>query len=234
MKIVSLDVETASTKTNALILEIGMISGTLPDKIDVYHDIDAVVLDHLIKNHRAYGTESYSWGNWTAMALSVSILEQRCLIRNETEETYAFHKSKADMAKNLDRMLAKGIAKGIDTLEETLTKVRLFCKDADELWINGLSFDPCILKTLCEDADYKLPLWKFRIERDIRTIYRTFNVNADLTGFPAYDAVTDCARNLLTLRELSNVCYNSSFALRGVSDPEVSTFKLIPILGTTL
>lgn len=211
IKIVSLDIETLSTKTSALVLEIGMISGT----INSYSDIDLSVILEVATSDSPVLDNPCAW---TAKVLPVSYTEQVDICRSEDDSTWAFHRTTPVREVHLTKML-KDAEGTLDTIFDSLEKVSAFCEGADEIWINGLSFDPAILKSLSEEVFYDTPLWPFRAERDVRTIYRVFAVDTDVSNFTSHQAIMDCIRNLATVRALGDHLEAQTLTLRPVPIP---------------
>ena len=95
------------------------------------------------------------------------------------------------------------------TILETILKHRIGDKD---VWINGCSFDPILLKDLLGE----LP-WKYSQERDVRTIYRTLqNLRPEsyqrLRDKPStHVSVNDCMWNSKVVKELYGIFWGSKF-----------------------
>lgn len=200
MKIVSLDIETASLSTNALILELGLISV----EVDSYADIDFTQVAKAV----AYAQHSFSGSGscwpapYAAVIVAFPYAEQISLGRDTDSDTIAWHNATPERSTEFKRMMQASM--GTDrTVRSVLAQLYEFCEGADDIWINGLSFDPAILKTLAEQSKFGSALWEnFRAESDVRTIYRKFNVDPDMTAWPSHIAINDCVRNLLTVKEL--------------------------------
>lgn len=191
MKIASLDIETGSTKTNAMIFEIGIIKVEVP----TYAQIDPKSIYDIVTKVNP-PTEDCQF-----LVLPVNFQQQSFLGRDLTEDTLKFHCSTIEMSDNYTRMM-RACALCEKPVQETLEQVRSFCSGIDELWVNGLSFDPVILKTLQESVGDFKPLWKFRAETDVRSLYRIFELDSDVSAFPSHVAISDCVRNLCLVREL--------------------------------
>jgi predicted DNA binding CopG/RHH family protein len=191
MKIIGLDIETASTKTNSLIFEIGMISVEVPS----YSKIDIDWIWDIVTKKRPQTSKIKT------LVLPVPFVEQCSLGRDQTVDTYNFHTQSTTMKFNFQKMMEASVKTRL-SVKDVLARVKAFCLGADEIWINGLSFDPCILKSLAESVGDNSPLWKFRAETDVRSFYRIFALDADVSLYSAHRAINDCVRNLTLVREL--------------------------------
>lgn len=91
-----------------------------------------------------------------------------------------------------------------------LTRIKEVFQGCQEIWINGLSFDPPIIKTLWEDVylqPYNDELWPFRAENDIRTMRKAFSIPKSTTT-ASHHAIDDCiwaARTLGQIGEQLNI-----------------------------
>lgn len=171
MKLAGLDIETLDTSVRSQVFEVAIVRATLDDE----------------------GTMTET----SATKFRFDFLEQQSFQRAVSPDTIAFHerlRTPAGLRKSL-----YGESEYVDV--DAYTGLGIIAKevaDADELWINGLSFDCSILLTLAQDAGYEKPLWKFRRERDVRTIRET-NVHVhhatDLSSV-AHKAYEDALWNL--------------------------------------
>jgi hypothetical protein len=76
-----------------------------------------------------------------------------------------------------------------------LSLIREACKSADEIWINGLSFDCSLLASLKKQSGYELDLWKYIKERDVRSINRSIPTLSQKTTV-MHEAFDDAQWNL--------------------------------------
>lgn len=93
-------------------------------------------------------------------------------------------------------------------IAETHKLLKSTFDSVEEIWINGLSFDPIVLESMFSLVGLKLPYY-YRKEVDVRTIYRRVlprlrnMLKADEVKHPPskHDALEDAAWNLLIFKE---------------------------------
>lgn len=171
MKLAGLDIETLDTSVRSQVFEVAIVRATLDEEFNVVE---------------TGGTK-----------FRFEFLEQMALQRTVSTSTIEFHE-RLRTPDGLRKSLY-GESEYIDV--DARTGLDIITKEvaaSDELWINGLSFDCSILLTMAMDIGYEKPLWKFRRERDVRTIRET-NVHVhqatDLSSV-AHKAYEDALWNL--------------------------------------
>lgn len=176
MKLATLDIETLDLdRVNAAVFEIGVVLADMDDTTG-----ECTVTDQLL--------------------FCPSLAEQYVLDRTVSRDTFLFHQEQhgGDVAAFQARLGA-----ATQPLAEVHEKLRLHLDDADELWINGLSFDPVVLHYLFASIGKQLP-WYFRKERDVRTVRPALKLKGIVPDFdsslPRHRALTDALWNLSEVR----------------------------------
>jgi len=224
-RIAALDIETLDVGTRSHILEIGIIISEVPSLLDLdipeiwrqVQDLGPNALQSISTASNGLATVVYR--------IPVPWQAQRDFGRTISQSTLDFH---ANFSENFEKMKAAALSldaqySNLDQLQASilpvhkcLDTVRSALAGAKEIWINGLSFDPCIIKSLAEDSSYIPKLWDFRAERDVRTIYQEFEVDPDVTPYPSHVALNDCVRNLATVREMARLAATGQLRVRQV------------------
>ncbi len=122
-----------------------------------------------------------------------NVVEQVALGRVIDKNTYDFH-----IKNGGHESIASQVIPGLEGPTTSLHKLQMlqeFCESADEVWINGMSFDPPVLRSLATSYGFRSKyslnsLWHYRKERDCRTIYRTFPM-ATPNGSSTHRALDD-------------------------------------------
>lgn len=156
LQIACVDIETLDLEESAVVVEVGLNLATF-------------VLDEK-------GDLVVSSSETTVY--SFNVLEQISLGRTMSKETFDFHISFAGYD-NTANMVAAGLSTSADVTRAHLTSIQSKTAGVAEVWINGLSFDPSIIRSLAKSYGYTTTLgmnslWHHHKERDVRTIYRTF------------------------------------------------------------
>jgi hypothetical protein len=170
MKIAALDIETLDlNKTTALIFDIGIV----------------VITDFELPSLRSI----------KEVGIRPALAEQLALGRTVSQDTVAFHTKNYGGVEAFTEHLTghnsyerMSVKSSIDLIQRTL-------KDVDELWINGLSFDPVLVESLALQVDMKLP-WDFRKETDVRSIRAQVPFPELEKRKAAHDAIKDAHWNL--------------------------------------
>lgn len=189
--IATLDIESLDTDPTSMITEIGV-----------------VVYDTETKEEQTFG-------------IRPNLVEQMLLHRSITPNTIVFHERIHGSRENLIKYLSDesdvyktmSIASCHKVLKDTLAT-------ADELWINGLSFDPVLLKNLFKQVGKDLPYF-FRKEIDVRSINERvlphlrafFEEETPIRKAAAHDAIADAKWNMSVALEHSRLL-NKLKALR--------------------
>lgn len=168
------------------------------------------------------------------LAIRPNIFEQIGYGRTSSVETLNFHK-KIRGEKFFSDLQTSKVYQTL-SIAECHKKMSEFFNDCDSMWVNGLSFDPVIFKTLFSSVGLDLP-WPFYKEGDIRTI-NNYVLPTKVKNKPkTHDALSDAAWNMSVLNAffehknkvatlLANDC--------GIQGKEVSELKrsknqLLPI-----
>ena len=170
MKIAALDIETLDlNKTTALIFDIGIV----------------VVTDFELPSLRSI----------VEFGIRPAISEQLALGRTVGKDTVDFHTKNyggveafAEHLRGHRSYEHMGVKKSIDLIQDVL-------HDVDEVWINGLSFDPVLIESLALQIDAKMP-WHFRKEVDVRSIRAQVPFPELEKRDRAHDALKDAHWNL--------------------------------------
>jgi 3' exoribonuclease, RNase T-like len=199
------DIETLSQSRNSVIIEAAFIA------VNVNSYTDQIPFEKLktccaILNDRNY-TESHAQiyePNFQILVVNFSLSEQIVFGRDLNLDTMRFHcrdeAARSYLMKSMARCSRGPIANAY------LREIQVFLSKADEIWFNGLSFDPPNLCSLAEQAGMTEPLWHFRKESDIRTLYKRFAMSpattAEITNVRSHTALNDCIRNLMNIQAL--------------------------------
>ena len=176
MLLASLDIETLDLeRTTAVVFEIGVV---------------IVRLDTVNGGHLAVlGETTYR----------PSIAEQLALGRTVSTDTLQFHRSQPGTDSRTSGSFQARLRSATQPLALIHDRLSSQLSSADEIWINGLSFDPVVLHYLFKSIGKPLP-WHFRKERDVRTvrpalklcgIQETFD-----TAQPRHHAIVDARWNM--------------------------------------
>ncbi len=174
MKLAALDIETLGLGTRSHVTDIGLVL--------------------------AYMDTDFKLNYQNGLRIRLDQKEQSSLSRYSNDATLKFqYKTHGEKAfkKHLDSPKDYTIMKSADAFNA----IRSACEDAEEIWINGLSFDTAILNTLREETNCEKPLWFFRKERDVRTVRETNSFVFEHTKTLAtHDAYLDAKWNIKVAR----------------------------------
>lgn len=119
-------------------------------------------------------------------------IEQVALGRVIDKDTFDFHVKNGGL-----ESISSQVIPGLENPHSVynLQSLQEFCENSEEVWINGLSFDPSVLRSLANSYGFKSKyhlnsLWHYRKERDCRTIYRTFPMETP-KGISSHRALDD-------------------------------------------
>lgn len=176
MLIYALDIETLALRSRALVLDIAVVVADL----DVWKRDWAAPI--AVKD---------------VLKVRPSFVEQLKLGRAIDPGTIEFHEKQQGADKFAQHLLTSN-EYPTSSVQDALNSVRKFMRTSGPVWINGLSFDPMVLRTLAEDiGDEDRPLWNFRDELDVRTVRKLHPaLDVKLEGGPAHDAHKDSLWNL--------------------------------------
>jgi 3' exoribonuclease, RNase T-like len=152
MIIAAIDIETLDTASTAHVFEIAVVTAEIDQGL--FAELDCA-------------------------KLAPSYMEQLLLGRSVSKSTLDFHirnRGIDNFENNLvDRYRDSGDDQEYDRVKvkDGLDQIRSLCKDVEEVWINGVSFDSLVLQSLQHAVGDTLPLWTFRKERDVRTVRNT-------------------------------------------------------------
>lgn len=172
MKLATLDTETLDLdRVNAVVFELGVVLADMDDTTG-----ECTITDQLL--------------------FCPSLTEQLALGRTVSQDTLRFHVKhhNGDLAAFQARLDA-----ATQPLAEVHEKLRHHLDGVDELWINGLSFDPVVLHYLFASIGKQLP-WYFRKERDVRTVRPALKLCGIQETFdttqPRHQALVDARWNM--------------------------------------
>ena len=169
MILAGLDLETLDTGSRSIIFEIGL-------------------------EVRNYDPSFTSYELVTRFTSGMSFEEQLWATRTQDMDTLNFHGT--IRGKDWFHQALKSTDYPPNSINKVLDEIRHILSDVDELWVNGLSFDMTILRTLLEERKQK-PLLAFRKERDVRTVYQTIPAFKASDGkHAAHRAIEDAQWNL--------------------------------------
>lgn len=168
MKLAGLDIETLDLeRTTAVVFEIGVALVDFDEE-----------------------TEKLNYKNETLLAPDLS--QQIAYGRTISPKTVAWHveQHKGNREELASRLRIAGDACYRADIKIIHAKLGKLLGDADEIWINGLSFDPVVLHYLFAHEGLESP-WDFRKEKDVRTIRPAL----DIIGFqcPPIEGKRHCA-----------------------------------------
>lgn len=172
-KLVALDIETLDLdRATALVFEIGISVLTLDDTMLPIGEVKT--FEH-----------------------NLGLVEQIAYGRTISPNTVAWHiKQHGGNRAEFEDRLARG---GNSSIQSAYEFCNTHLEGADEIWINGLSFDPVVLHYLFAHIG-KEPPWHFRKENDVRTIRRALpflgEAEAPGNGKKRHFAGTDAEWNI--------------------------------------
>lgn len=168
MRGVMIDIESMSTRPDALILSIGAVGFQLFSTGVVLADSFFRVLD---------------------------VREQLALGRHVSEDTAKWWMAQStDARMHWVKPPLEDVVSASQALDELDVYLQINYGLSDGVWANGAHFDVVALETLCASVGRKVP-WRYNIVRDARTIYKEFpgrNVTWELKDQTAHDPVADC------------------------------------------
>lgn len=165
MKLVGLDTETFDLeRTTGVVFEIGV----------------SII---------SFDSETYKLNYESNTLIAPDLGQQIAYGRTISQKTVAWHidQHKGNREEFANRLRVAGDRSDIKNIHSALGKL---LGDADEIWINGLSFDPVVLHYLFAHEGLESP-WDFRKEKDVRTIRPAL----DIIGFqcPPIEGMRHCA-----------------------------------------
>lgn len=163
MVVACLDSESMALGHNAVVTEVALVTAELK-----LHDTAGVMVN----------PESV-----TKYVMYFNVLDQIARGRVFNTDTYLFHMRSGGL-KGISDQVAPGLTVGESETCDSLKRIQEITSQCAEIWINGLSFDPGLLQSLCRSYNYDSgkhlnSLWDYSKERDTRTIYRTFPLVKD-------------------------------------------------------
>lgn len=196
--IAGLDIETLDLSPSAVVMDIGVVIYDLEKQVEV-----------------------------CATNLTPSITEQVIVGRTVSKDTINFHVR--NYHKTLDSLIDhasnppnKGhrptVASVFNSMEELLSPV-------SEIWINGLSFDPVVLRSLFTSRGIDRLPWNYRKEVDVRsfrTLFKKHGLSLDdgedegSEPRAAHEAIADARWNLEIARSVHTTFRDVYTNLRGV------------------
>ena len=133
----------------------------------------------------------------------LNIFEQIAMGRTMTTNTSRWHvkrMGREKFQKHLEGTSESASFYVESSVKDFLHSLEQICKTVDEIWINGLSFDTTITKSLADSLGMDMP-WYFRKEVDVRSMhkrvpYQEKGIIAKLEKEAAHDATADALWNL--------------------------------------
>lgn len=190
MRLTALDMETLDTDiTNSIIYDVAVVS------VDLEFKARKKAAGSTGPLHTVVVTNPH------AVTFRFNMLEQMRFGRTSSKETIEFHINRMTGETDEDRFLEFDSHLSDEETQMDvmallgLDLIREECKKADEIWINGPSFDCSLLATLKTQSGYKHNLWDHRKERDVRSVNRsipTLNPIKDIR----HEAFEDASWNL--------------------------------------
>lgn len=142
--------------------------------------------------------KDFETGKLKELAIRPNILEQIYYGRTSSIETLNFHK-KFRGEKFLHFLQTSNVYRTF-SIAECHKKMSEFLKDCDSMWVNGLSFDPVVLKTLFASVGLDLP-WAYYKEGDIRTLNNYVLPTKTKNKPSSHDALSDAIWNMSVLSD---------------------------------
>lgn len=196
-KIAALDIESCSTKQRAHIFEVGIVLATHKPNGIVYDEDEPEEDDDFVKPSLSINEK---------VGFTFDLVEQLSLGRLVDDKTMAFHAEHRGAAART--MLTGSEQYPLVTLHEGFDIIRDKLRDVELLWINGLSFDPALLRSLRDECEYPHDLWDFRTECDVRTIRTTneliYKLTHDERKRSTHEALKDAEWNLFVANKYLN------------------------------
>jgi hypothetical protein len=184
---VMLDIETLSTRPNAIILIIGAIKFKRTEKYN--ENIDDKILNKLDTFYRR---------------ITISSCTEVGLI--QSKETVNWWESQKDEIKKEAFTDQNRVS-----LQEALKSFSVWFKEGEKnsrtlIWGNGSDFDITILGEAYNRCNIEIP-WKFWLVRDLRTLLDIGNIKMiDLPQYNLHHALYDCYRQIIGLtRAIKNI-----------------------------
>jgi hypothetical protein len=148
----------------------------------------------------------------TRIGIRPNITEQLLLGQKCYRETVKFHEQ--HIPGGYEGLLAHLHASDVYEdmrIRDAHKRLKAELDKVDEIWINGLSFDPVVLENLFALVDLKLPYF-YRKEVDVRSIYyrvlpglrKMLKVEPEERAEPKHDALADAAWNLSVYKEFKS------------------------------
>ena len=103
--------------------------------------------------------------------IRLNVIEQILAGRLIEEKSVKFHADNMGGIAKFQQHLEKAPSQYTPySVRDGLLKIKAILDECEEIWINGLSFDPVVLHTLAENFGITEPLWFYRKEVDVRSI----------------------------------------------------------------
>lgn len=150
-----------------LIAGLDIESGSQDRMRAVVHDVGIVVVD----TNYFGGKGSLLSQNTKRYGIRLNVMEQILAGRVIDAKGVKFHSDNLGGVAEFQRHLEKAPSQYAPYDVRTgLLKIKGILDECEEVWINGLSFDPILLHTLAETFNINDPLWFYRKEVDVRSI----------------------------------------------------------------
>lgn len=187
MRIGTLDSETLSLQTNAVVYSIGLMVIECDEHYVVngssqFHRWTPPFLEQLAMGTRHVDPATVRWAisQYGMRELQAQMIGARSFVKDEIPCLMLDHNA--------------GLS-----VKEVLTQLRDLAMPCDELWINKASFDSGILHSLAEQIGITGGLWKHKAELDLRPLYRKIPVTFEQPKLK-HNVEDDCFDNLAVLQ----------------------------------
>lgn len=186
----SLDSETYALDNDAVVIEVAVARVTL--SVNPEYLAGSEITDSSVLPLTSSQPEKFIY--------RFNVLDQLARGRVFNPDTYVFHLNQQLGFGGLYDMVAEGLRVSPAQTIESLADIQKRLEPCEEIWINGLSFDPPVLGSLAKAYDFSAGfgmsrLWSHQKERDIRTIRKTFHLGSSETP-AAHRAMEDTLWNL--------------------------------------
>lgn len=150
-----------------LIAGLDIESGSLNRTRGLVQDVGIVVVDT-----RYFGAKGPVMAqNTKRYGIRLNVIEQLLAGRVLDQKTVKFHADNLGGVGEFQRHLEKPPTNyQLHDVRTGLLKIKGILEECEEVWINGLSFDPILLHSLAEDFGITDALWFHRKEVDVRSI----------------------------------------------------------------
>lgn len=222
------DIETLDQTRNSVILEAAFIMVNIKSYADriPFDEIKQQIITLDLRGPEEAWSEYNNISGVRMLVCNFSLIEQITYGRTLSQSTFEFHCKTPESRMYLQRNLRR-CSSGENAYAQ-FNDLANFLAPAEQIWFNGLSFDPPNLMSLAHQCSFKPELWHFRKESDIRTIYKMFappeQLACDIQSIPAHTALNDCVRNLMNIQNL----YTASLSQGGIRlFPVAPEFELV-------